>query len=100
MFSYHWIHLEVTPVLIPDSVVICQRCTPLSGVEGSVDSHLRVLGERERWNIEVLLRMLTELLPFVHQKAIETCPFPSVTTSESGQCIFSLSRLEMYSGYA
>eukprot|EP00268_Persea_americana_P026110 TRINITY_DN2549_c0_g1_i12.p1 TRINITY_DN2549_c0_g1~~TRINITY_DN2549_c0_g1_i12.p1 ORF type:complete len:1082 (+),score=231.80 TRINITY_DN2549_c0_g1_i12:196-3441(+) len=75
-----------------------QRCPPLSGVEDSVDSHLRVLGERERWNIEVLLRMLTELLPFVHRKAIETCPFTSVATSESGKFILSLSMLEMYAG--
>ncbi|RWR72218.1 lisH domain-containing protein [Cinnamomum micranthum f. kanehirae] len=66
----------------------------------SVDSHLRVLGERERWNIEVLLRMLTELFPFVHRKAIETCPFTSVATSESGKFILSLSMLEMYAGYA
>jgi hypothetical protein len=56
-----------------DITVTFQRCPPISGVEGTIDSHLRVLGEHERWNIDVLLRMLTELLPFVHQKALETC---------------------------
>ncbi|KAK9110631.1 hypothetical protein Sjap_018691 [Stephania japonica] len=74
-----------------------QRCSPLSGVQGSVESHLRVLGERERWNIDVLLRMLIELLPFVHQKAIETCPFPSVIT-KPGEELFSTSLLELYAG--
>ncbi|XP_039003776.1 uncharacterized protein LOC120130646 [Hibiscus syriacus] len=73
-----------------------QRCPPLSGVEGSVESHLLVLGEQERWNLDVLLRMLAELLPFVHQKAIETCPFSSV--SESNGTIFSSSVLELYAG--
>ncbi|KAK9134337.1 hypothetical protein Syun_013667 [Stephania yunnanensis] len=74
-----------------------QRCSPLSGVQGSVESHLRVLGERERWNIDVLLRMLIELLPFVHQKVVETCPFPSVTT-KPGEELFSTSLLELYAG--
>lgn len=73
-----------------------QRCPPLSGVEGSVESHLRVLGERERWNLDVLLRMLAELLPYVHQKAIETCPFSSV--SEVIGTTFSSSILELYAG--
>ncbi|KAF2313817.1 hypothetical protein GH714_013621 [Hevea brasiliensis] len=70
-------------------------CPPLSGVEGSVESHLRVLGERERWSIDVFLRMLLELLPFVYQKAVETCPFSSVT--ESTNALFSTSSLELYS---
>lgn len=73
-----------------------QRCPPLSGVEGSVESHLHVLGERERWNIEVLLRMLVELLPFTQQNAIETCPFSSV--SESKETVFPSSLLELYAG--
>ncbi|OMO80295.1 hypothetical protein CCACVL1_13081 [Corchorus capsularis] len=73
-----------------------ERCPPLSGVEGSVESHLRVLGERERWNLDVLLRMLAELLPYVYQKAIETCPFSFV--SESNGTIFSSSLLELYAG--
>ncbi|KAI3900522.1 hypothetical protein MKW92_010404 [Papaver armeniacum] len=68
-------------VLLSHIVGSAQRCPPLSGVEGSMESHLRALGERERWNVEVLLRMLTELLPFVHQKVIETCPFPSAMGS-------------------
>ncbi|OMP04717.1 hypothetical protein COLO4_09374 [Corchorus olitorius] len=73
-----------------------ERCPPLSGVEGSVESHLRVLGERERWNLDVLLRMLAELLPYVYQKAIETCPFSFV--SESNGTIFSSLLLELYAG--
>jgi hypothetical protein len=71
-----------------------QRCPPLSGVEGSVESHLRVLGERERWNIDVLLRALTELLPYMCQKAHETCPFSS--TPETTGTAFSTSLLELY----
>lgn len=71
-----------------------QRCPPLSGVEGSVESHLRVLGERERWNVEVLLRLLVELLPFVHRKVIETCPFLSI--SDDAKRSFSTSLLEQY----
>ncbi|MBA0579309.1 hypothetical protein Gorai_021570, partial [Gossypium raimondii] len=72
------------------------RCPPLSGVEGSVESHLRVLGEQERWNLDVSLRMLAKLLPFIHQKAIETCPFSSV--SESNGTLLSNSILELYAG--
>ena len=75
-----------------------QRCPPISGVEGTIDSHLRVLGEQERWNIDVLLRMLTELLPFIHQKAIESCPFASVDpTSSTPENFFSASCLKLYS---
>ncbi|KAG2284730.1 hypothetical protein Bca52824_055950 [Brassica carinata] len=70
------------------------HCPPLSGVEGSLESHLRVLGERERWNIDVLLRMLMELLPSVHQKAMETCPFSSISKSE--ESAISVSLLETY----
>lgn len=73
-----------------------QRCQPLSGVEGSVESHLRALGERERWNIDVLLRLLIELLPFVRKKAIETCPFHLV--SDDKGLVFSTSLLEQYAG--
>ncbi|XP_019154872.1 PREDICTED: lisH domain and HEAT repeat-containing protein KIAA1468 homolog isoform X2 [Ipomoea nil] len=71
-----------------------QRCPTLSGVEGSIESHFRVLGERERWNIDVLLRLLVELLPLVHQKALDTCPFPSV--SDTNIQVFSTSLLELY----
>ncbi|KAM2061986.1 hypothetical protein ACFX1T_046982 [Malus domestica] len=73
-----------------------QRCPPLSGVEGSVESHLRVLGERERWNVDVLLRMLVEIIPYVHQKAIEMCPVSS--DPETTGTIFSKSFLELYAG--
>lgn len=83
--------------------IILQRCPPVSGVEGSVDSHLRVLGERERWNVIVLLRMLSHLLPFVYQNAIDTCPFSSsefsFTThinSEPLNPFFSTALLELY----
>lgn len=93
---------HIQRVLLSHILGSAQRCPPLSGVEGSVDSHLRVLGERERWNIDVLLRMLVELLPFVHEKAIATCPFTSVvetlTSSESGKSFFSASLLHLYAG--
>ncbi|KAE8728249.1 KIAA1468-like protein [Hibiscus syriacus] len=82
--------------LFPHMDKYFQRCPPVSGVEGSVESHLRTLGERERWNLDILLRILVDLLPYVHQKAIETCPFSSV--SESNGTIFSSSVLEMYAG--
>ncbi|KAK9272038.1 hypothetical protein L1049_002407 [Liquidambar formosana] len=87
---------HILRVLLSHILGSAQRCPPLSGVEGSVESHLRVLGERERWNVDVLLRMLAELVPFVHQRAIETCPFSSV--SESTGTIFSRSLLELYAG--
>jgi hypothetical protein len=76
-----------------DITVTFQRCPPISGVEGTIDSHLRVLGEHERWNIEVLLRMLTELLPFIHQKALETCPSLDPSMPEN---YLSESRLKLY----
>ncbi|KAL6960962.1 hypothetical protein U1Q18_038727 [Sarracenia purpurea var. burkii] len=85
---------NILRVLLSHIISSAQRCPPLSGVEGSVESHLRVLGERERWNVDVLLRLLAELLPFVHQKAIETCPFPS--HSENEETVFSTSLLELY----
>ncbi|XP_026386971.1 RAB11-binding protein RELCH homolog [Papaver somniferum] len=88
-------------VLLSHIVGSAQRCPPLSGVEGSMESHLRALGERERWNVEVLLRMLTELLPFVHQKVIETCPFPSAMgspTSSETAGFFTVSLFELYAG--
>ncbi|OVA14259.1 LisH dimerization motif [Macleaya cordata] len=89
-------------VLLSHILGSAQRCPPLSGVEGSIESHLRALGERERWNVEVLLRMLIELLPFMHQKVIETCPFPSaigsLTSSEPGEAFFSISLFELYAG--
>lgn len=87
---------HILRVLLSYILSSAQRCPPLSGVEGSVESHLRVLGERERWNLEVLLRMLAELLPFMHKNAIETCPFSSVSLSE--ETVFPSSLLELYAG--
>lgn len=75
---------------------LVQRCPPLSGVEGSIESNLRILGERERWNIDVLVRMLIELVPYIYQKAIETCPFPCSSDSEG--TLFSTSLLKLYAG--
>ncbi|XP_008810046.2 RAB11-binding protein RELCH homolog isoform X2 [Phoenix dactylifera] len=93
---------HILRVLLSHILGSAQRCPPLSGVEGSVDSYLRVLGERERWNIDVLLRMLMELLPFVHEKSIATCPFTSaiesLTSSENGKSFFSASLLHLYAG--
>ncbi|WOL17581.1 lisH domain and HEAT repeat-containing protein [Canna indica] len=92
---------HVLRVILSHMLGSAQRCPPISGVEGSVDSHLRVLGERERWNIDVLLRMLKQLLPFVHKKAFETCPFNSselpATTGEQNS-FFSMSLLQLYAG--
>ncbi|KAK6927916.1 hypothetical protein RJ641_006507 [Dillenia turbinata] len=87
---------HILKVLLSYLLESVQRCPPLSGVEGSVESHLRVLGERERWNSDVLLRMLIELLPRVHQNAIETCPLPAA--SPPAESFFSSSLLESYAG--
>ncbi|KAH9739260.1 rab11-binding protein relch [Citrus sinensis] len=87
---------HILRVLLSYILSSAQRCPPLSGVEGSVESHLRVLGERERWNLEVLLRMMAELLPFMQKNAIETCPFSSVSLSE--ETVFPSSLLELYAG--
>ncbi|CAN4083176.1 unnamed protein product [Withania somnifera] len=83
-------------VLLSHALGSAQRCQPLSGVEGSIESHLRALGERERWNIDVLLRLLTELFPFVRKKAIDTCPFPLASDDE--RLVFTTSVLEQYAG--
>ncbi|KAL3032449.1 hypothetical protein AAZX31_02G084600 [Glycine max] len=85
---------HVLRVLLSHIVNSALRCPPLSGVEGSIESNLRVLGERERWNIDILLRMLAELLSWVHQKVIETCPFSS--TTETTQAVLSTALLELY----
>ncbi|KAM5558021.1 RAB11-binding protein RELCH [Rosa sericea] len=87
---------HVLRVLLSHILSSAERCPPLSGVEGSVESHLRVLGERERWNVDVLLRMLLEMLPSVHQKAIEMSPFSS--DPETTGTIFSTPFLELYAG--
>ncbi|KAF9683958.1 hypothetical protein SADUNF_Sadunf04G0068000 [Salix dunnii] len=85
---------HILRVLLSHILSSAQHCPPLSGVEGSMESHLHVLGERERWNIDVLLRMLVELLSSVHQKAVETCPLSSAP--ESKDMMFSTSMLETY----
>ncbi|XP_024983065.1 lisH domain and HEAT repeat-containing protein KIAA1468 homolog isoform X2 [Cynara cardunculus var. scolymus] len=81
-------------VLLSHILTSIERCPPLSGVEGSVESHFRILGERERWTVDVLMRVLLELLPIVHQISIETCPYPSVSDSEGSS--FSMPLLEKY----
>ncbi|CAA2980874.1 lisH domain and HEAT repeat-containing KIAA1468 homolog [Olea europaea subsp. europaea] len=88
---------HVLQVLLSHILGSAQRCPPLSGVEGSVESQLRVLGERERWNVDVLLRLLVELLPFVHQKAVKTCPFSSEVADSTG-ISFTVSLFELYAG--
>ncbi|GMP28336.1 hypothetical protein CsSME_00003928 [Camellia sinensis var. sinensis] len=55
-----------------------------------------ILSSAERWNVDVLLQLLAETLPFVHEKAIETCPFPNI--SENSGTLFSTSCLEQYIG--
>ncbi|XP_058737574.1 uncharacterized protein LOC131609798 [Vicia villosa] len=85
---------HVLRVLLSHILNSALRCPPLSGVEGSIESHLRVLGERERWNVDVLLRMLMEILPFVHQKAFGTCPF--LSTTETAPTVLSIPLLELY----
>ncbi|XP_045812584.1 RAB11-binding protein RELCH-like [Trifolium pratense] len=85
---------HVLGVLLSHICSSAQHCPPLSAVEGCIESHLHMLGERERWNIDVLLRMLVELLSLVHQKAIETCPLSS--TLETTQLVFSITSLELY----
>ncbi|KAG0631806.1 hypothetical protein M758_1G280600 [Ceratodon purpureus] len=52
-----------------------QRCPPISEIEGTVEAELRALGERRRWNIDVLLRLLAQLLTEVQEAAIKSCPF-------------------------
>jgi hypothetical protein len=79
-----------------------QRCPPLSGVEGTAEAHLRSLGERERWNIDVLLRMLSQLLPEVRNYAFETCPYPDkVVDTDLGTdaSFFTEDIINCYCGY-
>ncbi|KAI4389323.1 hypothetical protein MLD38_001560 [Melastoma candidum] len=86
---------HVLRVLLSHAISSAQCCPPLSGVESSLESHLHVLGERERWNIDVLLRMLMEILPFIHKKAIKSCPFSSDSAVNS--TLISVKLLELYS---
>ncbi|CAK8533811.1 unnamed protein product [Lathyrus sativus] len=85
---------HVLGVLLSHIFSSAQHCPPLSVVEGCIESYLHVLGERERWNIDVLLKMLTDLLSFVYQKAIETCPF--LSSIETTQFVLSTTLLELY----
>lgn len=76
-----------------------QRCPPLSGVESTAEAQLRTLGERERWNIDVLLRLLTQLLPEVQEAAIESCPLPNKTPDAvEGAAFFTQEVVEAYVG--
>ncbi|KAL6551842.1 hypothetical protein OROGR_007996 [Orobanche gracilis] len=86
---------HILQVLLSHILGLAKRCPPLSGVEGSIESHLHVLGERERWNVDVLLRLLSELLPHIHKKAVETFPFSSV--SNSAPILFNTLLLQIYS---
>lgn len=52
-----------------------QRCPPVSGVEGSPEARLRTLGEKERWSVNVLLKMLSQLLPAIKSAAVDSFPF-------------------------
>jgi len=89
---------HILRVLLSHLLACAQRCPPLSGVDGYIEAHLRALGEKERWNVDVLLRMLTELLPVVCQTSIETCPFPShlSETPDADDSFFSNYLLETY----
>ena len=51
-----------------------QKCPSLSSLDGSAEAHWKSLGDRERWNTDVLLRLLTELLTEVRHVAVKTCP--------------------------
>ncbi|KAL3700165.1 hypothetical protein R1sor_018187 [Riccia sorocarpa] len=73
-----------------------QRCPPVSGVQDSLEFQLRVLGERERWVTDVLLRLLTQLLPEVRRVAMESCPFPDILSEEEEESFFSDELLGLY----
>nr|GEV83754.1 lisH domain and HEAT repeat-containing protein KIAA1468 homolog [Tanacetum cinerariifolium] len=86
---------HILRVLLSHILSSIECCSPLSGVEDSVESHFHVLGERERWTVDVLLRLLLELLPTVHQITIETCPYPSLSDPVGKS--FPMPLLEKYS---
>ncbi|KAK8939037.1 hypothetical protein KSP39_PZI011174 [Platanthera zijinensis] len=91
---------HVLRVLLSHMLGAAKRCPPISGVQDIVDSHLRVLGENERWSIDVFLRMIMELLPFIYQRCIETCPITfttkSISTLDENRSFFSSSLLQSY----
>lgn len=72
----------------------------MSGVEGTPESQLRNLAERERWSIDVLLRLLTQLLPQVEKAAIVSYPFskegPDLAHDSS---YFTEAVVKSYTGY-
>ncbi|KAI3785242.1 hypothetical protein L1987_44357 [Smallanthus sonchifolius] len=85
---------HILRVLLSHMLSSIECCPPLSGVEDSVESHFHVLGERERWTVDVMLRLLLELLPIVHQISIETCPYPHLL--DSVESSFPTPLLEKY----
>ncbi|KAI5073490.1 hypothetical protein GOP47_0011503 [Adiantum capillus-veneris] len=87
--------------LLFSHILACvQRCPPVSGVEGSMEARLRVLGERERWNLDVLLRMLTDLMIEVVKLVKTTCPFRKASADRSSdvedELFFSESLIKDY----
>lgn len=73
----------------------------MSGVEGTAEAQLRTLGERERWNIDVLLRMLIQLLPEVRESAIESYPLhDKAPEAVHGASFFTEDVIKYYTGYA
>ncbi|KAL8231137.1 hypothetical protein R6Q57_000915 [Mikania cordata] len=85
---------HILRVLLSHMLSSIECCPPLSGVENSVESHFHVLGERERWTVDVLLRLLLDLLPTVHRISIEICPYPPLLDSVGSS--FPTSLLEKY----
>ena len=79
-----------------------QRCPPISEIEGTVEAELRALGERRRWNIDVLLRLLAQLLTEVQEAAIKSCPFSiELTDIENTETsIFTEDIITLYIRYA
>ncbi|KAL2651580.1 hypothetical protein R1flu_019708 [Riccia fluitans] len=73
-----------------------QRCPPVSEVQDSLEFQLRILGEKERWVADVLLRLLTQLLPEVRRVAMESCPFPDILSEEEEDAFFSDELLGLY----
>ncbi|KAG0609564.1 hypothetical protein M758_8G193900 [Ceratodon purpureus] len=85
--------------LLSRLLMAAQRCPPVSGVEGTAEAHLRTLGERERWNIDVLLRLLTQLLPEVQEAAIEAYPLLSkIPDAVEGGAFFTQDVVKAYVG--
>ncbi|CAM6092972.1 unnamed protein product [Calypogeia fissa] len=75
-----------------------QRCPPVSPLQDSLEFQLRVLGERERWVADALLRALIALLPEVRRMASESCPFPDIFFEEEEEldAFYSEELLKLY----